>query len=426
MLASSAWAGAQIQFTVTPLLRPDGGSEPAITIGADGTTVVTGLSWQHFATHAWEGPFGSTPDFQGEIDAGLRTGVGGGEDADADIGSTGTLHVSTLLAFFNPVSKFKQIGVSAITCPNADTSNNFANCTRQIIDTTQSDRPWITSDGRHVYISYIDSGSSATVHVQRSDDDGYTWHRVGDPMIGQGKKTANATFNDEQGGFVADPVSHNVYAIYAAGVPGIQKATSIDHNNIYVSRSTDRGKSWTSTLVYSAPVFTPLNNAFPALAVDPTNGTLYAAWTNNHATFVSTSTDRGSTWSAARRVSRAPVNTAVMPAVAAYRGTVDVGYYGTSASSKNDQNAVWNTYLARSTDGGKTYSQLTVSPHPNHVGVVCTDGTFCPAGTRNLLDLFEVAIDHRTGQTAVVYADDTLTTTKSGKPLPQVVLAQQT
>ncbi len=94
-----------------------------------------------------DGAFGSTPGFQGPIDAAIKNRVGGGGDADIDLGSTGTLHVTTLVFFFNPVSKIKQLGVSAITCPNADTSNHFANCTAQIIDTTQSDRPWITSDG---------------------------------------------------------------------------------------------------------------------------------------------------------------------------------------------------------------------------------------------------------------------------------------
>ena len=57
-------------------------------------------------------------------------------------------------------------------------------------------------------------------------------------------------------------------------------------------------------------------------------------------------------------------------------------------------------------------------------------GSYEPPGFREVpgpdAALFLCAIDHRTGRTAVVYADDTLTTTKSGKPLPQVVLAQQT
>ena len=81
-------------------------------------------------------------------------------------------------------------------------------------------------------------------------------------------------------------------------------------------------------------------------------------------------------------------------------------------------------------------SQNLVSNTPNHVGVVCTNGTGCSQGTRNLLDLFQVAIDPQNGDAAIIYTDDTLTTsTASGNfacmpnqttcPLPQVVLAQQ-
>jgi hypothetical protein len=81
--------------------------------------------------------------------------------------------------------------------------------------------------------------------------------------------------------------------------------------------------------------------------------------------------------------------------------------------------------------------QSKVSNTPNHVGVVCTEGTSCSSGTRNLLDLFEVAIHPQNGKLAVIYTDDTLTTSSDPNnfacfpnqtppcPLPQIVLAQQ-
>lgn len=123
-------------------------------------------------------------------------------------------------------------------------------------------------------------------------------------------------------------------------------------------------------------------------------------------------------------VNTAPATTAIFPWLAAYNGTVDLVYYGTSAASKDDPSAVWNVYLAQSRNGS-AFTQVIVSDHPNHLGVVCTEGTACQPGTRNLLDLFEVAIDPTTGRAAVIYTDDTLTTASDGTPLPQVVLAQQ-
>ncbi len=414
-----------IAFTNTPLLRPDGASEPAISVASDGTMALSALSWQNFFTHVWKGPFGSTPAFQGEIDADLGTRVGGGGDADIEIGSTGTLHATTLIFFFNPVLKITQLGVSAIACAGANTSNDFASCKKQIIDTTQSDRQWVTSDGATVWISYHDSGSSSTIHVQRSDDDGFTWHKVGDPVVGQGSTTGASTFNNDQGPIVADPTTHAVFAITAAGTASVQKGSSANFNQIFVTRSTDLGQTWTASLVYTAPSGAALNNVFPALAVDPANGTLYAAWSDAHTVSLSRSTDHGSTWSAPVAVSVVPAVTAVFPWIAARNGLVDVVYYGTTSTSKDDPTAIWNTYMAQSTDAGAHFTQVLVSDHANHVGPICTGGISCAPGTRNLLDLFEIALDPRSGKAAIIYTDDTLTTTSSGSPLPQVVLAQQ-
>lgn len=418
-----------LNFTNTPLLRPDGDSEPAISIGADGTMVISDLSWKEYFTNVWKGPFGSTPTYQGPIDANIGKSIGGG-DADIEFGSTGTIHATTLVFFFNPANQLTQLGVSAITCPNGDTSDNFAHCKAQIIDSTQADRQWVASDGPTVYISYHDSGSSTLIHVQRSDDDGFTWHMVGDPIVGQDGVTGDSTFNNDQGPIVADPVTHNVYDIFAAGEPSVQKGTTANFNNIFVSRSTDLGLTWTATRVYHAPLNTALNNVFPSLAVDPINGNLYAAWSDAHTVSFSMSTDQGSSWSPAVSVSTAPANTAVFPWVAAYSGTVDVVYYGTKASSKDDPSAVWNTYMAQTTDGGAHFVQVKASDHPNHVGVICTNGTGCARGTRNLLDLFEVAINPQNGLAAIIYTDDTVTTYTASdgtvRPLPQGVLAQQT
>ena len=178
-----------------------------------------------------------------------------------DFGSTGTLHATTLIILFNPTFKKPQIGVSAIACPNAASAGfTIAGCTEQIIDTAGADRSWITSDGPHVYISYHDSGNSSLIHVQRSDDDGFTWQRVGDPIVG--------------------------------------------------SRSTDGGKTWAANLVFHAPLFTGLNNIFPALAVDPVTGKLYAAWSDAHTIGFSTSSDQGSHWSKAVSINIPPAQTA--------------------------------------------------------------------------------------------------------------------
>ena len=430
--AIAATSKRSLSFTNTPLLRPDGNSEPEISIAGNGTMAIVALSLglapdRQFGTSLWTGPFGSTPTFQGIIDAALQQPGRvefGGEDADVDLGSTGTMHATTLLFLGNPTLLRGQLGVSAIACPNAASSFAAGSCHSQIIDLTESDRPWTTSDGSRVFISYHDAGNSTLIHLQRSDDDGFTWQRVGDPIVGQGAVTGEATFNNDQGPVIADPFTHNVYDIYAAGEVGILKAKTTDFDHIFVSRSVDGGKTWTATLVFHAATPVGLNNVFPTLAVDPGNGAIHAAWSDAHTVFYATSSDAGATWSSAVAVNLAPATTAVFPWIAARNGVVDLVYYGTSATSKNDPTAVWNVYLAQATDGGG-FQQSRVSNTPNHVGVVCTQGIACAPGTRNLLDLFKVAIDPGTGRAGVIYTDDTITQTSSGAPIAQVVLAQQ-
>jgi hypothetical protein len=407
--------------------KTTGDSEPSVSIGTDGHMVVGGLSWIPAQVNMWTGTAGSVPTYFGAMDQNVglngngRSAIGDG-DEDFDVGSTGTTHFADLI--FIPSNGRTQLGIAETNCPAGATSK--AQCTEQVLDTSGADRQWITSNGRSVWLSYHDSGNSTLIHVKYSADDGATWTNAGSPIPGQGAATGDATFNNDQGPIVADPTTGDVFDVYAAGEPGIQKATSATFNNIYVSRSTDNGSHWTSTLVFHAPLFTALNNIFPSLAVDPVSGKLYAVWTDTHGVVVSTSTDHGSTWSAPQVVSS--VQTTVMPWVAAYNGKADVVYYGTSAGSPSDASAVWNTYDAQSTGAG--WTQALVSNTPNHRGAICLSGDACQnqLQTRTLLDLFEVAENPLTGKASIIYTDDTFHTwTLDGTtfPLPEIVLAQE-
>src|SRR5437879_5374307 len=427
-------------FTITPLILPNGTSEPEISIGLDGTICMVSLQWlfdpSNFGTDLWTGPFGSTPTFQGVIDAALQhpgKSVFGAGDADVDIGSSGRLHATTLVFLFNPTFNNAQLGVSAVTCPSPAGGFSISKCTEQIIDTTGDDRPWITSEGPHVYISYHDSGNSSLIHAQRSDDDGFTWKKIGDPVVGQGGTTGQSTFNNIQGNMVADPRTHNVYDIYAAGETGVLKGRTFTPNHIIVSRSSDMGKTWTANVAFTAPAGTSLSNIFPALAVDPVNGNLYAVWSDGKTVSFARSNEHGNTWRAAIAVSQSPATTALEPWIAAYNGTVDVVYYGTTASSSLDSSASWHVYFAQF--NGTGFTQTQVNSAANHVGVMQLMSSV--QGTRNLLDLFKVAIDPQNSKAAIIYTDDTLTTSNDPNnfacnpnqsppcPLPQAVLAQQ-
>lgn len=115
----TAYASPPPTFSLTPLLLTNGGSEPEISIGPDGTMAIVSLQWVFdlatFGTRLWTGSFGSAPVLLGEVDGGLQhpgKSILGGADADVDLGSTGRMHVTSLTILFNPTFNRAQLGVS--------------------------------------------------------------------------------------------------------------------------------------------------------------------------------------------------------------------------------------------------------------------------------------------------------------------------
>jgi hypothetical protein len=419
------WDPSGTGLTIAPVSNSSGGSEPAIAFASDGTLALDSLAWLPFQVNVWRGTFGSTPSYLGGIDSSVplpgngRQALGSG-DADIEIAPDGTVVVADLDFIFNKNNNL-QLGVSITRCPPSATSP--ADCSTQLLDKAGADRPWLTHSGDTFYLTYHDSGNSASIHALRSDDDGVTWKRITSPLTGQGPITGQSTFNNIQGPIVADPNSGYVYDIYASGETKT-KCCSADFNNIIVSRSSDGGKSWTAQIVYHAPVGTALDNIFPSLAVDQKLGTVYAVWSDGHDVSLASSPAGGSSWSAPTTVSS--IDTALMPWVAARDDKVDVVYYG-STSAQDDPAAVWNVYDSQSTGGG-AFTQNKVSDVPNRVGAVCTEGTGCSGGVnRELLDLFEVAESPVTGKAAIVYTSSEISTytTPDGvvHKLPEIRLA---
>ncbi len=336
---------------------------------------VDGLAWLPFQVNLWKGHFGATPSYFGAMDTDLNNvGVGrrtlGDEDADVEITSAGTTLLADLDLILNPNGGGAQLGVNVTRCPAGTTGPS--GCTHIFIDTAGADREWITTAGTNAWLAYHDAGNSTLIRVKRSTDDGKTWSPAGSPIPGQGAATGDATFNNSIGPIVADPGTGVIYESYAAGEPQT-KATSANYNNIYVSRSTDGGRHWTSTLVFHTKPFTRLNNFWPSLAVDPITHVVYTVWTDQHGVAVSQSADGGVTWSPAVTVSS--IQTTVMPWIAARNGKVDVVYYGSTAASTDDTTAVWNTYDSQFSNGAWTVKQ--VSNTPNRVGAICLEGSGC-------------------------------------------------
>src|SRR5262249_38985968 len=345
-----------------------GDSEPAITFGPNNVMAVDGLGWLPFAVNLWKGHFGSVPTFFGPMDTLLPiqgkglVNVGDG-DADIEVTRAGTILLNALDIIFTAKGTHDKLGVSVTRCPA--TATGPSGCTSTVLDTAGADRPWITHLGTTAWVSYHDSQNSSIIRTWKSTDDGRTWRPSGAPLNGNGGVTGGATFNNPQRPIVADPTTGNVYDIFAAGEPQT-KCCSANYNNIFVSRSTDGGAHYSASLVFHAAPFTRLNNIFPSLAVDPVTGNLYAVWSDGHTIWESTSTNRGVGWSSAVPVST--TNTSLMPWVAARNGKVDIVYYGTSAITQDDPNAVWNVYDSQLNGGDRFDEHIRENPDPPGAG----------------------------------------------------------
>jgi hypothetical protein len=87
-----------------------------------------------------------------------------------------------------------------------------------------------------------------------------------------------------------------------------------------------------------------------------------------------------------------------------FLGTPSAGP-GTADDTAGIFSGVWHAYIATTIDGGKSWLTVDATPtDPVQLGVVCTNGTTCPSGTRNLLDFNDTGID-KYGRVYAAYTD---------------------
>lgn len=194
-----------------------------------------------------------------------------------------------------------------------------------------------------------------------------------------------------------------------------------------VAVSTDNGLNWA---VRTIPTSTS-GSTDPSIGIG-SGGKIYEAFTgsDNHP-HVAVSDDKGVTWhddwDLALSVSPNLTATVFMQAVAGDNERAAVFFIGTDSTNAGDPTGTdnggagpnfagtWFPYIAVTGDGGKSWSVVRADndplhpniPNPVQQGVVCTNGTTCPAGppnTRNLLDFNEITVDAR-GRILTVYAD---------------------
>jgi hypothetical protein len=160
-------------------------------------------------------------------------------------------------------------------------------------------------------------------------------------------------------------------------------------------------------------------DSFTVVAVD-TASNVYVVWNersgaprNATDTMLAVSKDRGATWSAPITVNRLPeTHTTVFPWIAAAGpGRISIVYYATSTPGASPEvvgaNALWRVWMARSLNATAATPTFAEGPATGfmHQGNICTSGTGCAAGTRDLLDFFQLDLDEK-GLANITYTDN--------------------
>jgi hypothetical protein len=157
-------------------------------------------------------------------------------------------------------------------------------------------------------------------------------------------------------------------------------------------------------------------DSFTVVAVDRASN-VYVVWSERHPerqttdTMLAVSKNRGETWSKPIKVNRGPQTTTFPWIVAGDAGKIDIVYYGTSAKGPSPEEvpetSKWKVWMAQSLNALDPTPNFRENPATGfmHQGSICTSGTGCAAGTRDLLDFFQVDVDAQ-GMANIAYTDN--------------------
>jgi BNR repeat protein len=267
-----------------------------------------------------------------------------------------------------------------------------------VADSTNAgtDKPILVVRGADVYVGF---NHAQKVWVSSSHDGGITF------------TSANVNVNAKlgwslAGGGTVDPVG-NVYFAWAGYT---QNGGAKGPVNLYASKSSDGGKTWTSTVLDvsgSPPDCSDYSCGWAYLGAQITMtsdaaGTLYALWNSGvvdkgaERIYFASSTTAGATWSPKVDVSAAAagVEHAFPAIVGGSAGDVRIAWM----DSRNVP--LWDTYYRSSTNGGATWSaEKQMSSYVRGYSYIQRDGFSFPFG-----DYFEMDIDSR-GQTQAVWGE---------------------
>lgn len=278
-------------------------------------------------------------------------------------------------------------------------STNFgASWSYVIADATNSgtDKPILAVRGRDVYVAY---NHSQTIWGAYSHDGGATFMEV---KINQNGKLGWSL----SGGGTVTP---NGYAYFAwAGYENNGGARG--RVNLFVSRSTDGGETWTTKTIHVSEAPPDCSEMLCGWAflgaqlvmTSDSNGTIYLLWNAGSAArgperiYFAKSTDGGETYSAKVDVSTAPTGTHhAFPAIAATgNGDIRISWMDARAAANGGMDR-WNVYYRSSSNGGSTWSnEVDISTFVPGYSYIFNEGFRFPFGDYYEVDIDEDGIAH--------------------------------
>jgi hypothetical protein len=264
-----------------------------------------------------------------------------------------------------------------------------------------ADKPVLAVRGADVYVGFNRDGKML---VASSHDAGITFSSAD---VGSKLKLVRAL----AGGATVDPQG----SIYLAWAGYTRRDGAKGRENLYISKSSDGGKSWATRLmdVSGAP---PDCSAYHCqwgylgaqiTMTSDAAGTLYALWNSGAADksperiYFTSSTTAGDTWFPRLNISTAQSGADhAFPAITAGQaGDVRIAWMDARNLDAHDH-PLWNTFYRSSTNGGATWSaESGISSHVSGYDYIHPNGFSFPFG-----DYFGIAIDSQ-GRTQAVWGE---------------------
>ena len=342
----------------------------------------------------------------------------GGGDSHVAVDTTGSIYSADLAASNLDTQK----GFSSGGAPPVLKAGRDCGLTNTGPTGLQSDRQWLATylpdpskgtDNAKVFLSYHDLTAELPQECVGISG-GRAYLPSCTPMISEteARILADAAGNTINGNQVFDSQGV-IYSIFGTSTaPDNAPGLSGKIHNLYLARSGD-GVAFTNRSIF---IGTPQNqpggsdavsvaNIFPVIAIDRRDN-LYAVWSEQPARGgasvikLTSSTDKGDTWSEPVVVNSGALHSNVLPwVVAGDDGKVDVVWVGSTATSSDDVSADWNIYMAQTLNGHAqqpTFLQTRVTQQPVRYANICFKGLACVTDGddgRILLDFVSVELD---------------------------------